>query len=178
MSIAEPVAGPATCDLNSENAPPGSYVSPSPGRVDAIGISFCPVDLTNGRSVKDRYTLAGAVLGAAPEGKELALVEQPDPKTCDTKGNTGPGGYFLKRRLNFVNGKATWRIDEQIPYKESSSVRRLYYYVLAPPAAIDALQRDNDEKLGGRFYGGMKTPPESFEKTSSFSFTPGIMKEC
>ncbi|MEU8238278.1 hypothetical protein AB0C07_08540 [Actinoplanes missouriensis] len=175
---ADTAAQKAACNDSSGNAPPGTYVDPIPRYAEPAGLTFCPVNLNDGRPVKGRYTLSGAVVGAAPNDKEVALIMQPDPSTCDTKGNPGADGYFLMRRLTFINGLAAWQADGRLPYPESSSIRRNFYYIVAPTAAIDSLQQDNDANLGNPRYGGLVNPPQSFNKVSSFSFTPGSRKDC
>lgn len=166
------------CGDGSENSPSGTYARPVPKQASSVGLTFCPVNLNDGRAVKGRYTLSGSVAGTAPEGREVALVLQPDPETCDTKGNHGTGGYYFVRRMKFIKGLAAWQFDGMLPYPESSSIKRNFYYVVAPPEAIESIQQDYEDNSGRKDYVGMKNPPSSLVKVSSFSYTPGLRKDC
>ncbi|MEV0002142.1 hypothetical protein AB0H28_07615 [Micromonospora sp. NPDC050980] len=170
---------PSACSDDNENAAPGTYALPAPNHTESGDLSFCPVDLNDGHAVKGRYTLSGSAVGTVPKGKEVALVMQPDPSTCDTNGNPGTGDYFLMRRLKFTNGRSFWQIDGRLPYPESSSIRRIFHYVIAPPAAVDALQRHNDDNSNDPDYPGMPDPPRNLDKVSTFAFTPsGSPRRC
>ncbi len=168
----------SSCSEGSADGAPGSYANPAPKDDPSTGLTFCAVNLNDGRAVKGRYTLTGSVLGIAPRGLEVAIALQPDPGTCDTDGNRGTGGWFLVSRLIFNEGVAAWRTDRPLPYPESSSIQRNFFYVVAPPAALDFLQKDNEAHLGDTRYGGLIEPPQSIKKVSIFFYTPGIRRSC
>jgi hypothetical protein len=176
-----PVAGPAASPsptTGTQTPTSCRYEEGSPGVVPVVGkasapdgMSFCPVLLNNGEPITGPFSVAGQFLAPANLLKNLVIVNQADPDTCDALGNKAVTGYFYARGMT-VDADGSWSFRDGLGYDEAVTIGRNYMILSGSPAAIEAIKTDRD-KYKGDNYAGMESLPGNAVVVGSFRQAPG-----
>jgi hypothetical protein len=135
-------------------------------------LTFCPALLNNGQPITGPFGVAGQVLGPASELKQLTIVNQADPATCDALGNKAVTGYFSAEGLTF-DTDGSWQFQENLGYDEAVTIARNFMIVEGSPSAIKAIEDSRKKNEDNKDWAGMPSLPAGVVTVGTFRQAPG-----
>jgi hypothetical protein len=135
-------------------------------------LTLCPALLNNGQPITGPFGVAGQVLGPVSELKQLTIVNQADPATCDALGNKAVTGYFSAEGLTF-DTDGSWQFQENLGYGESVTLARNYMIVEGPPSAIQAIRDSRAKNKDNKNWAGLPSLPAGVVTVGTFRQAPG-----
>jgi hypothetical protein len=135
-------------------------------------LTICPALLNNGQPITGPFGVAGQVLGPASELKQLTIVNQADPATCDALGNKAVTGYFSAEGLTF-DTDGSWQFQENLGYGEAVTLARNFMIVEGSPSAIQAIKDSRTKNKDNKDWAGLPSLPAGVVTVGTFRQAPG-----